>query len=418
MHFPCRSRLPGGVLFFGLLFLGVTLSAAEPVIITSGGLQFEERLVWGEGKYVYGITATDIDQDGDWDFSTAGVHSDMLIWHENDGKSNLKQHIICQNEPGYLERHQFGDLDGNGTLDVVIVKNKIGHLLWFENNGHPGDGQLWKRHVITTDFMRAYDVDLSDLDGDGDLDVAASAYTGDCFSWFENPGKELVGQEWKQHQFDKHADIANTRTIISVDINRDGKLDLLATGTFGSRVLWYENTGKPAEQRFLRHEIDSKTLVPVHGRPHDMDGDGDVDVLMAFGIRGALAQENSHQVAWYENVGKPGLGSEWKKHFVGRLPYGLEAVPGDLDGDGDVDIIATGCSGGTDKTTGEVTWYENTGDAKGTWKKHAFKAYPEAALVIVVDFDRDGKLDIAATSEAGTCYWWKNLGSASSQKSK
>ncbi len=391
------------------LAVSATLAANEPVTLTSGGLKFEERLIWGEGKYVFGITATDIDQDGDLDFSTAGVHSDVLIWHENDGQSNLKQHIICQDEPGYLEQHEFRDLNGDGHLDVVIVKNKIGHVIWFENNGTPGDGKLWKRHVISTDFMRAYDISLSDLDGDGDPDIAASAYTGDCFSWFENPGKDQVNDEWRQHRFDQGKDIANTRTIVAADFNRDGMPDLLATGTYGGRVLWYENTGLPAEKKFVRRLIDDKTVMPVHGRPVDMDADGDLDVVMAFGIRG-MPQENSHQVAWYENVGQSGTGAEWKKHFIGTLAYGWVAVTGDLDGDGDLDVVATGSSGGNDKTRGVVNWYENTGDPKGEWKQHAFKSFPEASQVIAVDFDQDGKLDIAATSEGGTAYWWRNLG--------
>lgn len=391
--------------------LGLWSEESAPQTLASGPLKFEERLVWGEGKYVYGVMATDLDGDQDLDLTTAGVHSDMLLWHENDGKGNLKSYRICQDEPGYLERHDLGDLNGDGKLDLVIVKNRIGHLLWFENNGSPSDGKLWKRHVITTDFMRAYDVDLADLDGDGDLDVAASAYTGDCFSWFENPGRDKVNDEWPQHKFDQGQEIANTRTIEAVDINRDGKPDLVATGTYGHHTLWYENTGEPGAKRFKRHVIDRQTLVPTHGHPVDMDGDGDADLVMAFGMRGSTAQENSHQVAWYENVGEKGTGAEWKKHFIGKLTFGFEAVTGDLDGDGDLDVIATGCSGGQ-PALGELCWYENTGNVRGEWKKHPLRAYPQAAQVIVMDLDRDGKLDIAACSEAGTCYWWKNLGGA------
>ena len=376
---------------------------------TSGGLRFEERLVWGDGKYVYGLTATDIDDDGDLDLSTAGVHSDMLLWHENVGQGELRPHRICDGEPGYPERHDFGDVNGDGRLDVVLVKNRIGHLLWFENPVNVRGDAKWARHVITTDFMRAYDVDLADLDGDGDLDVAASAYTGNCFSWFENPGLATVAGEWKQHRFDAGDEIANTRTIAAVDINRDGRLDLLGTGTFGHHTVWYENTGKPGTAKFLRHVIDRETLMPTHGHPVDLDGDGDVDVVMAFGMRGATTEPNSHQVAWYENVGTAGKGERWEKHLIGKLTYGFEAVTGDLDGDGDLDVIATGCSGGQ-PGLGEICWFENTGDVGSGWQKHEFRAYPEAVQVIVMDLDHDGRLDIAVGSEAGTCHWWRNLG--------
>jgi hypothetical protein len=381
----------------------------EPSLLVSGGITFEERLIWGEGHYVWGIGATDIDHDGDLDFSAAGVFSDTFVWFQNDGHNNLRQLTICEREPGYLERHAFGDLNGDGLRDAVIVKNRTGEILWYENSGTPGDGRLWKRHTLTADFKRAYDVDLADLDNDGDLDVAGSAYTGNCFSWFENPGAETVNEPWSQHRFDEGPQLENTRTIVFTDFNRDGYPDLLATATYSGRTLWYRNTGE-ADPRFVAQEIDSEMHMPVHGRPVDMEGDGDFDVVMAFGIRGALSDPLSHQAAWYENVGSPGPGTEWKRHSIGHVPYGTEATAGDLDGDGDIDVIASGCSGGTDRSQGEICWFENSGDPQGEWTRHLLRNYPRAGPVMVVDFDRDGRLDIAATSEAGSAYWWRNLG--------
>jgi len=45
---------------------------------------------------------------------------------------------------------------------------------------------------------------------------------------------------------------------------------------------------------------------PVHGEPLDMDGDGDIDVVMSLGMHAPEGQADSHQVVWYENVGKRG----------------------------------------------------------------------------------------------------------------
>jgi len=163
--------------------------------------------------------------------------------------------------------------------------------------------------------------------------------------------------------------------------------------------------------------IDGQTVAPTHGHPHDMDGDGDLDVLMAFGLVAPVAADSpdSHQVAWYENVGRPGLGVAWKKHLIaGGFPQGFEAVGGDLDGDGDQDVVATGWT-----PAGQLVWFENSGDPTGVWKRHLIKpAWSNAVTVILADLDADGRLDIVACAERGAneLRWWRNLGVAPAKK--
>jgi hypothetical protein len=144
-----------------------------------------------------------------------------------------------------------------------------------------------------------------------------------------------------------------------------------------------------------------------------MDNDGDSDVVMAFGIASPLANDSpeSHQIAWYENVGKPGLATEWKKHTIAAsFAQGFEAVAGDLDGDGDQDVVATGWS-----PQGRLAWFENTGDPKTSWKTHIVKpVWSNAVTVIIADLNQDGRLDICASAERGAneVRWWRNDGPA------
>jgi hypothetical protein len=184
---------------------------------------------------------------------------------------------------------------------------------------------------------------------------------------------------------------------------------LLGTARTTNQIVWFANSGKPATEAWTKTIIDDKTNGPIHGHPTDIDGDGDLDVLMAFGL--ATSSPDSHQVAWYENVGKPGLGSEWKKHLIaGGLSHGFEAVAGDLDGDGDQDVVATGWS-----SSGQLVWFENTGDPKLDWKRHSIKQnWSNAVTVILADLDKDGRLDIVACAERGAneIRWWRNAGRA------
>ena len=380
----------------------------------TSSIHFSEHLIAEKYAYAYGIAAADFDGDGDLDLSSADYQPhNMLYLFQNDGKGSFRKHLIQKDDPERLERHIVGDVDGDGDLDVVIVKNLRGDLLWFENNGKPTAG-LWKRHVITIDLPGAYDVTLADFDSDGDLDVAASSWNlGNQFAWFENDGTPADG-EWHKRMIE--SDIAETRTMESADFDGDGDIDLLGTGREANEVNWYENTKKDGLVAWKKHHIDNESICPAHGHPADMDGDGDIDVVMALGFfyrpdaddSRASQRREDNQLVWYENNGTPSSG-QWKKHTIEPMfDDAFEAVAGDLDADGDIDVVATSW-----RNPGRVAWFENNGDPRGTWTHHPLKdRWPSANQVIIADISGDGRPDIIACAEHGSyeLRWWRNEG--------
>ena len=396
---------------------GGTLSSQENSETPS--IQFSEHLIAENYAYAYGIAAADFDQDGDLDLSSADYtpHNKLYLF-ENNGSGQFSKHTIQQDDPERLERHLVGDVDNDGDLDIVIVKNLFGHLLWFENSGTPTDGQRWKRHVITTNLPGAYDVALADFNNDGNLDVAASSWVlGNQFAWFENSGRSSDGQ-WTKHMIEEN--IRETRTIRAADFDGDGDDDLLGTVRGIDQVCWYENTTSNQQIKWLKHIIDDQSDCPAHGNPVDMDGDGDIDIVMALGFlfrpgskdKTDSQRSEDNQIVWYENNGV--RHGRWKKHVVrDRFDDAFEATAADLDGDGDTDIAAT-----TWRNPGRVAWFENSGDPRGDWKYHPLKEnWRSANQVIIADMNGDGKPDIVACAERGSLEvrWWKNEGRTVSQ---
>jgi hypothetical protein len=374
--------------------------------------RFSEHLIADKYAYAYGIAAADFDRNGDLDLTSADyTPHNMLYLFENDSRGKFKRHFIQKDDPERLERHMIGDVDGDGDLDVVIVKNLRGHLLWFENSGTPTDGNLWRRHVITTKLPGAYDVALADFDKDGDLDVATSSWVlGNQFAWFENNGTPAEG-EWEKHIIEK--DAAETRTMRAADFDGDGDVDLLGTVRQASEVVWYENRHSAGNVSWTKHLIDDKSVCPAHGNPADMDGDGDLDVVMALGfyfrpgskdLKASQAREDN-QIVWYENNGLSS--GPWAKHIIGaQFDDAFEAVAGDLDGD--IDVVTTSW-----RNPGRVSWFENSGDPKGSWTCHLLKEnWRSANQVIIADLNGDGRPDIAACAEHGSYElgWWRNEG--------
>lgn len=380
---------------------------SQPKSGSGKSIRFTEHLIQDGYGYAFGVAAFDLDGDRRLDLTSADTTKNAMYWFANDGKGKFTRHIIAKNEEGWLERHAIGDIDGDGKPDIVVVKNLHAQLVWFRNGGKPRDGKPWKRHFIAKEFPRSYDVVLADLAGNGRLDVAASAWVGNQFAWFENSGTHGDDKLWARHVIDSK--VGETRTIRAADFNGDGRIDLLGSARTGNLVVWYENPGKPASRPWKKHVIDSESLQPTHGHAVDMDGDGDMDVVMALGMLAPAGAKNSHQIVWYENVGKPGKGTQWVKHTIGRLEQAFEAVAADLNGDGHLDVVASAWEG-----QGKIVWFENPGDPrKGPWKMHVLKEnWPRANQVIVADLDGDGRPDIIATAERGAneLRWWRNDG--------
>ena len=366
-------------------------------------IRFSEHLIMAGFGYSYGLAVADLDGDGHPDITAADADGRALYWLKNDGRGNFTPYFIQRNHPkARLERHAIGDINGDGRPDVVIVENATGDLYWFENSGTPADGKLWTLHEITIGGMpNAYDVALADLNGSGLLHVAASGWKGNQVAWFENPG--TPDGKWVKHLID--GDIAESRTIRVADFDGDGNPDLLATGRAANLVVWYQHPGGRATGEWRRHVIDDSCCAPVHGHAVDMDGDGDVDVVMAAGMDGRGTKRGC--VVWYENEGDP-AGGPWRRHVICEpLPQAFEAFAGDLDGDEDIEVAATAWG-----EPGGLFLFKHDGDPRGPWRKQVLKdRWVTANQVLLADLDGDGRLDILAQAERGSneLRWWKNL---------
>jgi hypothetical protein len=377
-------------------------------------IHFTEHLALGGFNYAYGISAFDLTGSGSLDLVTADTVVG-LYWLENDGHGNFARHIIHERTDEWLERHAVADINGDGRPEIVIVDNLNGSLRYFAFTGDPRDRQAWTLHTICEGTLPgAYDVAVADFDGDGDLDIAASSWRkGNQFAWFENPGLSGDGV-WVQHLIE--AEIGETRTICAVDMNGDGRVDLLGTASAGNQVVWYENPGDPIHQPWRKHWIDSPQR-PIHGHPVDMDGDGDVDVVLALGHSGPglLPDPGDHQVVWYENLGSATAPGPWQRHLIcDSFIQGFEAVAADLDGDGQMEVVATAWG-----PTGQIALFSHAGDPRGPWSKQLLKEnWANANTVFIADLDGDGRLDIVAAAERGSneVRWWRNEGPENHKK--
>ncbi len=134
-----------------------------------------------------------------------------------------------------------------------------------------------------------------------------------------------------------------------IDINKDGRNDILTTMAHSTGVLWFEQR---ADGQWGQRLIDA-TLANAHSSAlADLNDDGQLDLIAAkryFGRGGADPSEREPMgIYWYQFRPGPNGGVEWIRHIIdygGRAGGGLQMMVEDIDGDGDRDVITAGKTG-------------------------------------------------------------------------
>ncbi len=272
-----------------------------------------------------------------------------------------------------------GDLDRDGDDDVVVTGIFGDDLVWYENSS--GDGTTWVPNAIDLNLDYAFGLDLADIDGDGDLDVLATAVSGDEVVWYDN---DLDGAAlWTKRVIEV---IDDPWDVATADIDQDGDLDVLAASDNANTLTWYENVAGDASV-WVTHPIDVAFLGANWVSVGDIDQDGTPDVL--------CTGYDADEVAWYANTA--GDGSSWTKTTIGTgLNGALATQLADLDADGDLDAVV-----GVD-TGDELVWFENTDGVGGTWAGTVIDAaINDPGDLDTRDVDQDGDLDIVIAATDG-----------------
>ena len=208
------------------------------------------------------------------------------------------------------------DLDGDGDLDVVGGSRAERRVLWFENVG----GLRFQEHAIDLvgtagegRRLTGFNMDYADLDGDGRLDIIANEWPG-YLVWLRQP--ESFDEPWHYSEIGEMVPDQLVSVRLS-DIDGDGDLDVFA-GSYSrgpraedgpdvtaedplGRIAWYENPGRDFGRHWTRHDV-SRRKRGMYDKwlARDLDEDGDLDFI---GTRGNSAPYDG--VVWLEQIRTP-----------------------------------------------------------------------------------------------------------------
>ena len=324
--------------------------------------------------------------------------SDGILWNSLPGSILLEaypaEHLIGGYEFCCWCVH-CADIDMDGDMDVIdaCTGRPWADVCWWENTSDTSPGVYWTPHVVTNYVVNARSVHSEDVDSDGDTDIITTDSSLGEVLWWEN--SDGSGTSWTERGVDYS--FGSAWWACSDDVDADGDKDIIGAGRSTGVIAWWENLDGQGVS-WAAHQVDNQFEYAECVRTGDIDGDDDVDIV------GAKYSDHP-AVAWWENT--DGAGTTWEKHWV--LPWftghSHSVWVADMDGDGDMDIVGCPLSIST------VAWWENADGTGTSWVQHLIDQYFGCPTdVAAFDLDGDEDLDVLATnfSMLQTATWWEN----------
>jgi hypothetical protein len=392
----------------------------------------------------------DIDGDGDLDIVMgADSASNHVWWWENPypdyaPDASWTRRIIKESDGSQQHDQIFGDFDNDGQTELVFWNQNARTLFLADIPADPHTTQPWPiTPIYTWENGEAHEgLASTDIDADGVLDIVGAGlwfkynggtdFTGNVIDDAQRFSRSVAGQfipgGWAEvviapgdndgpirlYQWDGSAwvgkdlldhDIIHGHSLVADDLNQDGFLDI-----FSAEMRLNGDNPNAKMRIFLGDGAGdfTETIVATGYGNHqsqvgDLDGDGDLDIL------GKPFNWETPRLDIWLNEGTETCAKldKWQRHVIdnSRPWRALFIDDADIDGDGLQDIVTGGW------------WYKNPGRMDDPWTRTAIGEGLNN-MAAVYDFDQDGDADILGTGGQGsesnsTFVWAENDGAGS-----
>ncbi len=337
---------------------------------------------------IYAVALADVDGDGDSDLVLGNqVGQNRLYLNDGDGTFTDASASRMPTDSDTTYAVALGDVDGDGDLDLVLGNWQQQNRLYLnDGTGTFTDATAARMPTIGA---KTTAMALGDVDGDGDPDLVLGNYRHPSRLYLNDGTGTFT--DATASRIPTHYD--PTYAVALGDVDGDGDSDLVFGNDFRQNRLYLnDGTGTFTDATTTRMPTDiDRTNVVVLG---DVDGDGDPDLI--FGNQPAPSGSTGRNQLYLND----GTGT-FTDATASRMPIDRDITSalalGDMDGDGDPDLVFSGGSLNT-------RFYLNDGtgtftDATAPRMPTVFFSYTQSMALGDVDGDGDSDLVLGNTSQ-------------------
>ncbi|RJP34644.1 MAG: VCBS repeat-containing protein [Candidatus Omnitrophota bacterium] len=278
----------------------------------------------------------------------------------------------------------------NKNANFFVLRNFVLFILLGVLPAGPDEGHarfLFQNHEYPL-FIRDVSFITGDVDGDQDADIIAASLVEGKLYWIENIFNESGNatiDSWPVHVIaDIAPDHASLLILHAADFDNDADLDLFVCNKYaGLAITLYENNGE-TDSAWTPYTVSVQNNQIHFLEAGDLDGDQDMDLLAS-----ASSIPGRDKIFWFENNGNPF--TDWIYHSVFQ-ESGASAADNahlaDINGDGKLDIVF--------KSNVSLSWFENIDSLSDTWVMHDLTPedfwWSSDAAIFDADQDQDPDL--------------------------
>jgi hypothetical protein len=306
----------------------VFASGANPNVVwfkNLGGQSFDTMVqVFDAEIFGESLDVVDFDEDGDPDLVVALSFSSVVVRIENLGNGQFGEGVEIYQSDYPMDDLVTADLDGDNRKDILFatwdIIDKIGEVRWMRNQG---GGQFGAPQLITNQAHEVRHLAVGLINNDPHLDVVVASYWDFRLDWYANSGNGTFSGA--QSIRDQQDSIRSHASVVA-DIDSDGDQDVLQFCQASPYLAWYENDG---DGMFSPPMVISADHTGWDGVVADFDRDGDEDIITGISQSDALV--------FFENDGNENFAAPLTLATDLEIPNDLHAA--DLDGDQDMDVL-------------------------------------------------------------------------------